>query len=506
MSRSLLGLLARRHGPRVTIEERRAFLASSLAIGATYLVSCHGLSPRRPSKDGKRVIVIGGGFSGLACAYELGMSGIDVQVVEARDRVGGRVLTFRESAGNAFIPGRTIEGGAELIGSNHPIWVTYAERFGLSWLDVTEDEGDAVSPIVLDGELLSFEESAMLWEQLETALSRLNELATPVPAFEPWNAPDALRLDALSLGAWITSLDLPDRERRILGLALTSDNGVDVARQSLLGQLSSVKGGGLESYWSESEVYRCRGGNDLLADALWQAIGEERVHLKQVVSRIARTAAGVVVETRDGERFEGDEVVLAVPPSVWSKIQFEPGLPAAMQPQMGLNTKNFAWVRSRFWETLDPRRSQYALSDGILHQTWDGTDAQGAIQDEESGACLVGFTGGSSVTDVLALSKEEREQRHAELYERCFPGFAEQLVEQRYMAWPKDPYTGAGYSFPAPGQVTTVGPLLQKAHLDGRLHVAGEHACYAFVGYMEGALHSGAQVARRIASDVAMKV
>jgi monoamine oxidase len=65
------------------------------------------------------------------------------------------------------------------------------------------------------------------------------------------------------------------------------------------------------------------------------------------------------------------------------------------------------------------------------------------------------------------------------------------------MVWPDEEFTQAGYSFPAPGQVTTVGPLLAKGM--GRLHFAGEHACYKFVGYMEGALSSGAALAKRIA-------
>ena len=65
------------------------------------------------------------------------------------------------------------------------------------------------------------------------------------------------------------------------------------------------------------------------------------------------------------------------------------------------------------------------------------------------------------------------------------------------MNWPNEIWTAAGYSFPAPGQVTTVGPIL-RAGL-GRLHFAGEHTCYKFVGYMEGALNSGVSLAKRIA-------
>ncbi len=64
------------------------------------------------------------------------------------------------------------------------------------------------------------------------------------------------------------------------------------------------------------------------------------------------------------------------------------------------------------------------------------------------------------------------------------------------MDWIADPWTRAGYSFPAPGQVTTIGPILHRGL--GRMHFAGEHCCYQFVGYMEGALHSGASLAKRI--------
>ena len=65
------------------------------------------------------------------------------------------------------------------------------------------------------------------------------------------------------------------------------------------------------------------------------------------------------------------------------------------------------------------------------------------------------------------------------------------------MDWPSDAWVRASYSFPAPGQVTTMGPILREGV--GHLHFAGEHTCYAFVGYMEGALNSGVSIARRLA-------
>ena len=90
------------------------------------------------------MVVIGAGLAGLAAAYELSRAGAEVTVLEARNRVGGRVLSFHD-----LVPGGTMEGGAELIGSNHPIWNAYKEQFTLSFVDVSEEDGEA--PIVLNG-------------------------------------------------------------------------------------------------------------------------------------------------------------------------------------------------------------------------------------------------------------------------------------------------------------------------------------------------------------------
>src|SRR5687767_7911812 len=136
MARSLYARLKRRYRPRFNPVTRREFLKVTLAAGAGFLISCQspGKRPaRRAVKNGRSVVVIGAGFSGLACAYELISAGYNVTVLEARNRIGGRVLSFRD-----FVPRKVLEGGGELIGSNHPTWVAYAEQFRLPFLDVTE--------------------------------------------------------------------------------------------------------------------------------------------------------------------------------------------------------------------------------------------------------------------------------------------------------------------------------------------------------------------------------
>src|SRR6187402_986037 len=166
---------------------RREMMQRSLAAAAGVLLSerLAGLSAQ--VKPG-RVVVIGGGFSGLAAAYELSRAGYEVTVVEARNRVGGRVLSFSD-----LVAGKNVEGGGELIGSNHPAWVGYAKQFNLKFLDVTEEDLEA--PIILGGKRLTSDESDALWEEMEKAFNTITIDAAQIDADTPWTAANAEALD-----------------------------------------------------------------------------------------------------------------------------------------------------------------------------------------------------------------------------------------------------------------------------------------------------------------------
>ncbi len=501
MSRSLYARLHRRHGRAGTPPplSRRELLKRILAASAGILLSDlpgyarayeWGRPRRRRGPHGGdrvrgRVVVIGAGFAGLSCACELLREGFDVTVLEARGRLGGRVLSFHD-----LVPGKTVEGGAELIGSNHPLWMAYADRFGLEFLDVTEDE-NLKMPILLDGRMLTEAEERTLYEEMSLALAAMTSDAIPVDDRQPWRTPGAETLDAMDTASWIDAQSVSATTKGALHTQFTADNGVSTTRQSYLANLAQVKGGGLDRYWTDSEVYRCRGGNQSLAFALADAIGRERIHLGEVVESVAQSADRVWVTTAGGRRFEVDHAVLTVPPSVWDRIRFDPPLPAGLRFQMGSNVKVLASVTQRYWRGLG--LSPDSLTDSDIAMTWEGTDNQPG----EAGAALIGFSGGPPAERLRSLDREERERRIAEHLESLYPGFGARRGAMRFMDWPSDPWLRAGYSFPAPGQITSVGSLVVEGH--GRVQLAGEHTCYAFVGYMEGGLRSGVEAARRIA-------
>jgi monoamine oxidase len=486
MSRSLLVRLRKRFGRPGEGPSRREILKLSLATGAGLLLSGNRLFAGEPAAAGKRVAVLGAGFAGLAAAHELNAAGYDVTLIEARRRPGGRVLSFGD-----FVPGKNVEGGGELIGSNHPTWVAYADKFGLSFLDVGEDE-EADAPIVLGGKRLDAEESAALWEAFEEALTAMNGDAEKIDADEPWKSPDAEALDKRSTASWIDAQGVSAPAKAAMHALLSSDNGVATAWQSYLGNLAQIKGGGIEKYWEESEVYRCKGGNDQLAKSLVATLPAAKVKLGVPASGVKLGEKAVAVSLADGSTVEADDVIVTVPPSVWNRISFDPPLPPALAPQMGVNVKFLAHVRKRFWE--ETKLSQYMLTDGPVSQTWDGTDAQPG----DEGACLTGFSGAAAAQACRQWADGARTENYLVEMERVYKDLRKNFVKARFMDWPSEEWTGSSYSFPAPGQVTTVGPLL-RGGIGGRIHFAGEHCCYAFVGYMEGALNSGAAVAKRLA-------
>ncbi len=351
---------------------------------------------RRPETNSvRRVIVVGAGLAGLACAERLIRCGVDVLVIEASNRVGGRVRAVRD-----LVPGAVLEMGAEFIGKNHPLWIEYAKRFDIPLIRA-EDYAGEDKPLLLDGQLVERKRAKQLYEQADRLLRRLNALAEGVDADQPWLSPCADELDHLSLADWIDAqTDVDPDARTVASVGMAGDNGVPCERQSLLANLAMIRGGGMDAFWIDSEYYRAQGGNERLALALLHEIGQERVRFNSQVKKITRLNDAVVVEVTDGSRYVADEIVLATPATAYAKIEFDPPLPCDMEVQMGKTLKYLASVDQEFW-----KKDHYApegLSDGLVSQMWNGSDGQPGAQ----GASLHALCLPSSTSTAAAVGRD----------------------------------------------------------------------------------------------------
>ena len=257
-----------------------------------------------------RVVVVGAGFAGLACADELAAVGYRVTVVEARDRLGGRVVSLRD-----VVPGKIVEGGGELVGPNQPTWMAYAKRFGLTFTEMPWNPCDVIR---LGNETLSPAAARALWQDMRAALERLNADAMPIDPFRPWESPDARHIDARSLDDWIAGLDVDPRCKELIAIQMTGINGLIPAWQSLLGILAIVRGGGLQKFWDETDTLHCVGGNQQLADKLAASFtrvrGGDAIRLGCAVHAIRLRGDTFTVTLANGQSLEADDVVLTVPP------------------------------------------------------------------------------------------------------------------------------------------------------------------------------------------------
>jgi len=244
-------------------------------------------------------------------------------------------------------------------------------------------------------------------------------------------------------------------------------------------------------------MFRCATGNDSLAWTLhaWlESRNPGSVSLDTPVTGISISDSGVSVETATGtDMFHF--VVLAIPPSLWSyRLTIDPPIPSEYAMHMGPVVKFLSSVSERFW--LEQRLSPSGMDDRI-GETWEGTDNQTVLDGQ--GIELTVFAGGHAAR--AALASRDPAAWYAERLDVLFPGYCAQGPTTRFMAWPKEEWTGGGYSCPSPGQVTTIGPFLAEPYHE-RLIFAGEHTCPAFFGFMEGALESGCIAAARVCEAV----
>ena len=496
MSHSLYYRLIRRFDPqRFDASRRRMLQATAAASAGVLLTGCNTGDRYEPAAQRlyRKVVVVGAGFAGLACAHELSKAGYVVTVLEARPRLGGRVISYN------MVPGKVSEGGGELVGSNHPHWMAYAKEFGLTFNEIPEGTDEQ---LMLDGKVLTKEEAEKLHAEMDAATETLNEPAKMIDEEQPWRTSGAKAMDAMSMADWMASLSCSALAKKALRAWFEADETVALEKMSYLAFLTMIKGGGVERYWTDSETCRCAQGNQALATKL--AAGLD-VRLNTEVKALAHGGSGVIVTYGDNKHMEADDVILAVPPTMWKKIHMTPALPVEIMPQMGVGVKYLTAVKGRYWRQTAAGRGTDSLSDTDISMTWESTEGQAEGAGINTPAVLTAFSGGPAADHLRSRQRADMAAFMQKHMEALLPGFGENRTDNtRFMDWPADPWTLASYSFAAPREITTIGKRLY----DGgeHLHFAGEHMSYRFVGYMEGALDSGASLARRIARRDGVKM
>ena len=468
---------------------RREFLRKlalvSASAGLAILPSCQLL----PGTDSGHVVIVGAGLAGLTAAFELQQAGLQVTVLEAQDRVGGRVFTIHDG----FAEGQYAEAGGEFIDGKrvHRQMHHYIEAFGLSLSKV----GDGAAAYYIDQQ--RFQQRKLetqlgstvvndidrFWEEVAALAERVTDPANPTTATQ------AAALDSQAVSDWLAGLALTPHAQTIVEHYVRSGYG-DPESTSLLYliQLEALYADFPESQLS---IYRIKGGNDLLPKAMAAAL-DTPVLLDAPVTAVQAHDAGVTVRHAEGE-VEADFVILATPLAALRAVDFSPALAEGMQTavqQLGYapHTKVLLQYSAKFWHDL--RLSGETITDLPLGYTWVGSHGQAG----EAGI-LITYTSGKFAEQLNQMDEAIRIETVVNQVEEIYPGSRDLLIATKTAGWDNNPYVFSGYSNYGVGQVTQFWELLRRH--DGRLYFAGEHTS-TFVGYMEGAVQSGQSAAQQI--------
>lgn len=483
MSRSLFRMLHRRFGTRLSGAERirrarehNERLRSVIPIGVLNANPLTGASPGS-------VAIVGAGFAGAAAAYIAKKLQFEVTVFDPAGEPGGRVSSSRK-----IVPGRILEAGAELIGLNHPVWLTWAQTFGFA-LGVVTPEDDYTgafldSPIMLNGVIFDHEAQERLHDGMQKVFTEWVDKSTVVNnPWAPWTTENAAHLDGRSLGENIPS-DTPPEVVAAIETEFHLNATTDIFQQSWLANLAQFKAGGGQGYFDDTEIFRSTAGNQQLAIMLMDQIPL----VNKAVSAID-TSSRVHLLFQDGSQSEPfDYVIVATSVGIWPSIKVD----NHTFPYPGINhgpaIKYLAPMAQRFWirDGLAPA----GMSDEV-GMTWEGTDNQA----ETAAFDMSLFAGGRAAQH--AIDSGGTESYFAQRIGKLYPHFS--TSGGTFVNWPHNPNIRTGYACPAPGQVVGAQKLYGTEKYNNRLLVAGEHTSPTWFGYMEGALQSGVVAALRMA-------
>lgn len=474
------------------------------------------LIPKNSASDMAPVCIVGGGLAGLTTAYRLMLQGIPSVIYEASSRLGGRVHT-RQKFNHE---GMFVELGGELIDTCHTEIITLCQELGIP-LERFEpgDIGLQQALYCAQGKIRVEAEVLAAFKPLAEAIAEDLKRIFPdgtvqMPTYQqPF---DAKWADDMTLAAYLDTVrDIEPWLINIIKAAYAGEYGLEPSEQSALNLLLLIGTDlqqGLRIFGESDEAMRVSGGNSRLISQLTGALQKKvSMYPRHQLIAIGQTDHQIQLVFSQGKAepvmVNADHVVLALPLGALRAI---PGIEQLnvspvkkrllMELGFGTNSKQMIGFKTRFWRqaaTDIPANIGEIFTDWPSQCYWETSRLQ-----EGKAGILTNFLGGQAGQEA----QNTQWQKALKDLQTIYPNAAKQFDgSTAFFNWSKNPWAQGSYSCPKPGQYTSLIGAGLEPEWDNTLFFAGEHCSLNSMGFMNGAVDSGNQVALTIAKSLLQK-
>jgi monoamine oxidase len=418
-----------------------------------------------------KVVIVGAGFAGLSAAYYLHKKKIDFIILEARNRISGRVFSHTIDPQENLV----IELGAEWVGNSHTRLQNLCNEFGLE-LQNNQFE----SHLIYQGKYYKNNE----WDYSEEWKKKFQSI---IDGYDKMTQADKVKLDKMDWWRFLVNNGCEGRDLDLRELLDSTDFGETIRSVSAFAALAEYA----ESSEKNEMDLKIKGGNSMLAKKIAEKIGADKIKLEHRVQRIVQDKSGVKVFCGNGQTFTGDKIICTVPTFAAKKIKWEPGLPtdqvnAMNELQYARINKNPLLFKERFWkdESFD------MITDQSPHYFYHATKNQRSAK-----GVLISYTIGEKAAVVANQSDEWKADMIRQTLQPHFGDVKNLLEKQANYYWGNDEFSRGAYAVYGKGQWFRIMPILKRSYI--HTHFAGEHVA-DWQGFMEGAIITGEEAARKI--------
>jgi len=440
-------------------------------------------------------VVVGAGLAGLSVATQLRSRGASVIVLEARDRVGGRILgaSRPNPARGADV---VLDLGAQWVGPDQTRMLGLMKDLDLNPLE--EGTPGRVSWSVAGrtssgGTLLPSVGKRTFVEMLAVTAAvwlRYHRL----PAGAPWSARPASRWDAGTAQDWIRRIVRTPAGRALSELYIRANTAMEPSETSIYAVLADIRGCGSLGNVSRAENFRVAEGAFEIPRRLSEPLLDS-IRFHSPVRAIRQDSEGVTAETDTGE-VAGRRAVVCVPDVLANEISFDPPLPQRKatliaKASMGACIKFYALYDRPFWRSAG-LNGEILSNDHAVCLAYDNSPRDG----NGTGA-LLGFVLGDQARRLTLLPRPDQDAEILDCLQHFFGPAAGHPAALIVQDWNREEWSRGAYSvhYP-PGVLTGAGAALNEPC--GRVHWAGSETSIEWCGYMEGAVRSADRVVREI--------